>query len=262
MSNNSCFKNDCLKGKNILISGSLGALGKIITEKLLHHGATVFMSDIIPENKLNFDLRSDSYYYYCDVSNEESVVSLYKNIKKNHGTHPDIVLCHAGIAQDFPLENYSTEDWEKIYDINVKGSFLLSREGLKQMLGKQTFDNPGKIIYTSSWVAQVPWPQLSGYNSSKAAIEMLMKTAAREYAPKHIRINAIAPGQVDSGMAKKQFETDEIYRERTKRSIPVGFMQPSESVADAFLFLCSSASNYMTGSTLLVDGGNSLYPMI
>ena len=88
-----------------------------------------------------------------------------------------------------------------------------------------------------------------------------MRGMARELAPHGIRVNAIAPGIVGAGMAKRQWDTEPGYRRRAEKAIPLGRLQPPESVADGFVFLCSDASNYMTGATLLVDGGCSLYPM-
>jgi NAD(P)-dependent dehydrogenase (short-subunit alcohol dehydrogenase family) len=92
-------------------------------------------------------------------------------------------------------------------------------------------------------------------------MNQLMRSFARELAPKHIRANAIAPGIVSVGMAKKQWDTDPSYRTRAQKAIPLGQMQELDSVADAFLFMCSPASRYMTGAVLTVDGGCSLYPM-
>ena len=92
-------------------------------------------------------------------------------------------------------------------------------------------------------------------------MKQLMRSFARELADKGIRANAVAPGIVSVGMAKRQWDTDPSYRARAQKAIPLGYMQPLESVANAFLFLCSPAADYMTGAVLLVDGGCSLYPM-
>ncbi|MEP7358204.1 MAG: SDR family oxidoreductase, partial [Anaerolineales bacterium] len=119
----------------------------------------------------------------------------------------------------------------------------------------------GHLIFTTSWVQDVPWPEITPYSSSKAAMRALMRGFARELAPHNIRANAIAPGIVAAGLAQRQWDTDPSYRARAQKAIPLGFMQPPESVANAFLFLCSGMASYMTGSVLLVDGGCSLYPM-
>jgi NAD(P)-dependent dehydrogenase (short-subunit alcohol dehydrogenase family) len=107
----------------------------------------------------------------------------------------------------------------------------------------------------------VSWPEVGGYNASKAAMNQLMRSFARELSPHHIRANAVAPGIVDAGMAKKQWDTEPDFRSRTEKAIPLGKMQTLESVSNAFLFLCSDAAEYMTGSVLTVDGGCSLYPL-
>ena len=119
----------------------------------------------------------------------------------------------------------------------------------------------GKIIFTSSWVQDVPWPDITPYNVTKSGIKMLMRGMARELAAKGIRVNSVAPGIVAVGMAKRQWDTEPDYRRRAQKAIPLGYMQPPESVADALIFLSSDASDYITGATLLVDGGSSLYPM-
>ena len=119
----------------------------------------------------------------------------------------------------------------------------------------------GHLVFTTSWVSHTPWPDIGPYNASKAGMNQLMRSFARELAAKGIRANAIAPGIVAAGMAKRQWDTDPGYRARAQKAIPLGMMQPLESVVNAFLFLCSGAASYMTGSVLVADGGCSLYPM-
>jgi NAD(P)-dependent dehydrogenase (short-subunit alcohol dehydrogenase family) len=142
--------------------------------------------------------------------------------------------------------------------VNVKTAFLLGKNAARAMLDDGI---SGHLIFTTSWVAETPWPEIGPYNASKAAMNQLMRSFARELADKGIRANAIAPGIVSVGMAKHQWDTDPVYQARASKAIPLGEMQPLESVSDAFLFLCSRAASYMTGSVLTVDGGCSLYPM-
>jgi NAD(P)-dependent dehydrogenase (short-subunit alcohol dehydrogenase family) len=255
------FREDCLSDKLILISGGSGALGRVIVDSLVSHGATVCINDIVSESDVQFS-HSREFYYQSDITKSESVIEIFQTIISDHKRQPDIVLCHAGVVLSSAYEEYNLEEWQKVMDLNIKGSYLLSREAVKHMKGRYSYDNPGKIIFTLSWVDHVPWPEISAYTSSKAAVSMMMKSCARETAQYHIRVNGMAPGIVGAGMAKKQWDTEPEYRVRAEKAIPLGELQSTQSVANGILFLCSNASNYMTGATLLVDGGCSLYPMI
>jgi NAD(P)-dependent dehydrogenase (short-subunit alcohol dehydrogenase family) len=167
-------------------------------------------------------------------------------------------LCHIGMVIVKPLLEFTSEEWEETMAVNVRTAFLLAQAAARAMLEDRV---AGHLIFTTSWVADVPWPEIGPYNASKAAMKQLMRSFARELADQGIRANAVAPGIVSVGLAKRQWDTDPSYRARAQKAIPLGQMQPLESVADAFLFLCSPAADYMTGAVLLVDGGCSLYPM-
>ena len=117
----------------------------------------------------------------------------------------------------------------------------------------------GHIIFTGSWVQDVPWPEIAAYSASKAGLAMMMKTMALELARHQIRVNVIAPGIVAAGMAKYQMDHEPQYARRVASIIPLGRMQTTEDVARAAAFLCSDDAAYMTGTTLLVDGGCSLF---
>ncbi len=170
---------------------------------------------------------------------------------------PDTVCCHAGMVEAYPITEYPLTGFDHLMDINLRAAFIVAQTAARHW---QAHGLPGHLIFTTSWVQEVPWPEITPYNVSKAGLRMLMRGFARELAPA-IRANAIAPGIVGVGMAKRQWDTDPAYRSRAAKAIPLGYMQPPESVAHAFLFLCSGMASYMTGSVLLVDGGCSLYPM-
>jgi glucose 1-dehydrogenase len=257
----SVFASNCLENKLVLLSGASGDLGTVIVNYLLFHGAEVVMTDIKAshENQIN---QEKLHYYELDVTNEAAVVSFYDQINAKFSKSPDVVICHAGIVHLCSFHEESFEKWKKTYDVNTNGVFLFAREALKRMRGNFTYDNPGKLIFTSSWCGTVPQPRTAAYNSSKAAVDMLMKSIAREYAQEHIRVNCVTPGIVGVGMALHAYNTDAIYRSQVDKMIPVGKFQTPETVAEAMIFLCSAASNYMTGTSLTVDGGNSLYPLI
>jgi NAD(P)-dependent dehydrogenase (short-subunit alcohol dehydrogenase family) len=169
-----------------------------------------------------------------------------------------VVCCHAGVVDAFPVEQYPLDKFDALMEVNLRSAFVVAQVATRRWLAQGI---KGHLIFTTSWVQDVPWPEITPYNASKAAMKALMRGFARELAPKGIRANAIAPGIVAVGMAKHQWDTDPGYRARAQKAIPLGFMQPPETVAHTFLFLCSEMANYMTGAVLLVDGGCSLYPL-
>ena len=257
------FAADCLQGKAILITGGLGAIGKVVVQKLVEHSAKVAINDIVPEEVAQKWIEAAGcpaercIYVPADVTTAKGAQTLVEKTAECFG-RVDVALCHAGMAQSCSILEYSEKDWDRILDLNLKSAFLVAQTAARAMVAHGT---RGKIIFTSSWVQDTPWPDITPYNVSKSGMKMLMRGMARELAGKGIRVNSIAPGIVGVGMAKRQWDTEPDYRRRAEKAIPLGYMQPPESVADAFLFLCSEASDYMTGSTLLVDGGCSLYPM-
>lgn len=262
MSIASTFKEDCLKDRIVLITGGLGSIGEVCVKHLAAHGAKVAVNDIhdpdVAADKM--ELGDCIRYFQADVTDEASVARLFDEVESAFGP-PDVVFAHAGMVEVFDYWNYPVENFEKLMDLNVKGGFLVSREAVRRMKGTATAENPGRIIFTSSWVQDTPWPQISAYNASKSAVKMLMRTLAREVATRHILVNSMAPGIVAVGLAKREWDSNMEYRKRAQKAIPLGFMQPPESIAESFVFLASDASKYMTGANLLVDGGCSLYPM-
>jgi NAD(P)-dependent dehydrogenase (short-subunit alcohol dehydrogenase family) len=259
----STFTDDCLAGKSILITGALGAIGQVVVSTLVTHGAIVLANDILVQETANSFAASNRWpaaryrYVRADITKSNEVNRLLAAAVAQTGKL-DVALCHAGMVQGCPILDYSEADWDRIVDLNLKGSFLTAQAAARIMASQET---AGRIIFTSSWVQDVPWPEITPYTVTKSALRTMMRGMARELAPRGIRVNAIAPGIVGVGMAKRQWDTEPDYRRRAEKAIPLGKLQTAESVADALLFLCSDAADYMTGATLLVDGGCSLYPM-
>jgi len=257
------FSNECLSGKTILITGGLGAIGKVVVSQLLAHAAEVAVNDVLPEDDAQREIAEEGWpldrcqYVRADVTQPDQAQSLVASTVDRFG-RLDVALCHAGMVVSGHILDYSEKDWDRVMAVNLKGAFLVAQASAQTMVQRGT---RGKIVFTSSWVQDVPWPEITLYTVSKSGMNMLMRGMARELAAKGIRVNAVAPGIVAVGMAKRQWDTEPDYRRRAERAIPLGFMQPPETVAGAFIFLCSDASDYMTGATLLVDGGCSLYPM-
>ena len=258
-----CFDEDALNDCHVVISGGCGAIGVGVVKKLTDHGANVTVNDILESAVAESRLRDaganmeNLFYVKADLTQASQVGTLVKAAQSKFGPI-HTALCHIGMVIPKPLLEFETDEWDKTMAVNVKTAFLLGQATAKAMLEDGI---AGHLIFTTSWVADVPWPEIGPYNASKAAMKQLMRSFARELADKGIRANAIAPGIVSVGLAKHQWDTDPSYRSRAQKAIPLGYMQPLESVANAFLFLCSPAADYMTGSVLLVDGGCSLYPM-
>lgn len=252
-----------LDGKVILITGGLGALGLAIVQRLTRAGARMVIGDLLPAARAERLLRGGGVrpgtygYVSGDVSKpgpaRKLVDAAFRKFKRL-----DIALCHTGIVVCADLVDFSEKDFDRQINANVKTAFLVAQAAAQRMIKARI---KGKLIFTSSWVAHAPWPGIGPYNASKAAMNQLMRSFARELAPHGIRANVVAPGIVGAGMAKRQWDMDPVYRARAKRAIPLGVMQPLDSVADTFHFACSDMSDYMTGTILLADGGCSLYPM-
>lgn len=248
-----------LSGKTILITGGAGAIGQVIVRKLLEHGAAVAVNDVLPKEDAEAVLPQSERlrYFQADAARAEAVAAMFDAVESALGL-PNVVCCHAGMVGAHPVTDYPLAEYDKLMEVNVRAAFVVAQEAARRWSARGA---AGHLIFTSSWVQDVPWPEITPYTMSKSAMKAMMRGFARELAPKGIRANAIAPGIVGVGMAKRQWDTDPSYRARASKAIPLGYMQPPESVADAFVFLCSDMAAYMTGATLLVDGGCSLYPM-
>jgi NAD(P)-dependent dehydrogenase (short-subunit alcohol dehydrogenase family) len=249
-----------LQGQVILITGGCGDLGRPIVSAFLDHGASVIVNDILPPHEAAARLPDHPALAYVPggVTDPGGAAALLDAAASQFGATPSTVCCHAGLIGTHPVEEFPIDEFDAILSTNLRASFLLAQAAATRWRAEAT---PGHIVFTSSWVANTPWPGIAPYSASKAAMNSLARSFARELAPAGIRANALAPGIVDAGMARHQWDTDPDYRLRAERAIPLGYLQDTSSVANAMLFLVSPLAAYMTGSVLTVDGGCSLYPM-
>lgn len=257
------FTQDALAGQHIIISGGVGALGIGIVKKLTDHGAVMTVNDILEEAEALERLKSADIdlakirYISADMTQKAEVLRFVEEAITGFGMI-HTALCHTGIVTTVKLTEVDVDEWDNVMAINLRSAMLLAQTSVNHMLEN---DIKGQVIFTTSWVSETPWPEIGPYHTSKAGMNQLMRGFARELAAEGIRANAIAPGIVGAGMAKRQWDTDPDYKARAQKAIPLGFLQPVDTVADALLFMCSPAASYMTGSVLFVDGGCSLYPM-
>jgi NAD(P)-dependent dehydrogenase (short-subunit alcohol dehydrogenase family) len=249
-----------LDGRHIVVTGGSGDIGRAMAVELVSRGARVTVFDVreparqdgAEPDPLNAAIDAGSVaFVQVDVCDRPAVRAALEQIAPF-----DVVVGNAGISDSAPFLEITDDQWRRHLDVNLTGNFYLGQEAARLMI---THGVEGRIIYTGSWVQEVPWPEIAAYSASKAGLAMLMKTMALELAKHNIRVNVVAPGIVAAGMAKYQMDHEPQYASRVANIVPLGRMQTPEDVARATAFLCSDDAAYMTGSTLLADGGCSLF---
>lgn len=249
-----------LKGRVIAITGGSGDIGTATAVRLNAEGARIALLDLRPPKMLPRALKNSSVSYItCDVTDRLSVESGFHQIMQDY-KRLDVAIANAGMVENEPFLKINYEKWKATLDVNLTGAFHTAQVAARIMAKQKPNKNGirGKILFTGSWVQDMPWPEGTSYIVSKSGVKMLAKTMAQEFAGLGIRVNVLAPGIVMAGLSKKIYESNPTFRKRVGLAIPLGVMQTAESVADGFAFLSSDDSDYMTGSILLVDGGASL----
>jgi 3-oxoacyl-[acyl-carrier protein] reductase len=241
-----------LKGKSALITGAAQGIGKDIALGMAREGANIAIADVNIESAQSTSqevnsLGVKSIALKLDVSNQDSVTETFKTFIEEFNTL-DILVNNAGITRDGVLLRMKEEDWDAVLNINLKGTFLCSKEAIKIMRKQRS----GKIISISSVVAFMGNPGQANYSSSKAGLIGLTKTIAKEYASRGIRANAVAPGFIQTAMT--DVLSDEV-KDEMKKSIPLGQFGSPEDVTNAVIFLSSKEADYITGQVIHVNGG-------
>jgi NAD(P)-dependent dehydrogenase (short-subunit alcohol dehydrogenase family) len=238
-----------LASVGIAVTGAAGDIGFAMTKELSARGASVTAIDRVPAPDRIVEL--GCAYVEADVTDREAIEAALAAIDPL-----DIAIGNAGIVEAAPFLQVTAEEWQAHLDVNLTGCFNVGQAAARLMVER---GRPGLVLFTGSWVGEIPWPEISAYSVSKAGVRMLARSMARELAPHGIRVNVVAPGIVFAGMARRQYETDPAYARRASVVVPLGELGTAEQVAKATAFLCSPDAAYMTGSVLLVDGGASLF---
>lgn len=244
-----------LQGKIALVTGATSGIGKSIAFLFAQEGATVIgvgtsQTKIEEATQAALELQLPLTYSKVDIANKEMVEALIKSIIEHYGKI-DILVNNAGITRDGLLMKMSDDDWHKVIDVNLTSAFYTCRATIRHMIKARE----GSIINVSSIVGLIGNAGQTNYAASKAGLIGFSKSLALEVASRKVRVNAIAPGFIETGMvealgdAKKQQAAD---------GIPMGRMGNPEEIAATALFLASSAASYITGQVLVVDGGLSL----
>jgi NAD(P)-dependent dehydrogenase (short-subunit alcohol dehydrogenase family) len=245
-----------LSGKTILITGALGAIAEHLVRRLAESGATLVLTDIKPEQHAQATLNEwkilpSSYVYFpADITDSSQVHAV---VCAAFGKFPDMdtVIGHAGGCGLHPFATTSEADYERIFRFNYFAQTYLARSVLARWTENKI---AGHLIFTSSYVARMPHTLIPSYSSAKAALENFARSLALEYALTGIRVNVVSPGNVAAGSSLKVFDEDPAYREFVLR-VSLGRRNSPQSIADAFVFLCSPLAAEVNGQVLSPDYG-------
>ena len=247
-----------LSGSIAIVTGGNRGIGFAIAEGLAKHGARVVIANTHAEggraavaNLKDQGLAAEAVP--TDVSDSQAVSHLVEDVMQRHG-HIDILVNNAAVILRKPAEEVTEEEWDRLMSVNLRGAFVCCREVGRHMIDQRK----GKIINVSSNVSQVVQPLRSVYSVAKAGLSHLTRALALEWAPYGINVNAIGPGATLTDINRQYFEEHPDDFQARVDQIPMGRIgMPADSVGVA-VFLASAASDYMTGQTLIVDGGTNL----
>jgi glucose 1-dehydrogenase len=249
-----------LTAKVALITGSSRGIGRACAIEMARAGADICVNyrshpaeaeDVAAEIR---DLGRQAIVVGCDVSDRAAVDAMVAQTVAELG-HLDIAVANAYYSKREPFLELSLDAMRQTLDVTLWGAFHLAQSAARQMDAQ---GQGGALLFITSVLAQIPMPTSLPYNTAKAGVEHMCATIARELAPHRIRANAIEPGWTDTP-GERQFTSEDEIRQEGAR-LPWGRLATSEDIANAAVFLCSDAADYITGTVLKVDGGYTLNP--
>lgn len=267
-----------LKGKNILLTGALGILGKVFTESYILNGANVFITDLNQDHIDSFVKELKQKYreqkfeirgMACDLSKEDQIVSLINKFENDFGSihvlHNNAASKSSDLNKFFePFENYSLETWREVMSVNVDGMFLMAKHVGKHMIKNKIKGSiiqtssiygvvaPDQRIYEGSSYMNRPINTPAVYSASKAAVIGLTQYLSAYWGAAGIRVNTLTPGGMESGQ-------NNTFKENYSRRVPLNRMGNPSELTGALIYLASDASSYVTGQNIVVDGGLSVW---
>lgn len=240
-----------ISGRTALVTGGAKGIGRACAEALAAAGAKVIIADMDDAAGQATAQALGGSFVRLNVTKKSEVDAVAAEITRQNGAL-DILVNNAGVVQNGPSEDVAMEDWQRVIDVNLNGVFYCAQAFGKEMVkaGK------GSIVSISSICGSVtvhPQPQ-AAYNASKAAVNLLSKSLAVEWAQKGVRVNAVAPGYTATELTLAGRSRPEWY-DTWMRMTPMGRLGEPKEIANAVLFLASDAASYITGTVLMVDGG-------
>jgi len=241
-----------LEGKVALITGGAQGIGRAIVLLFAREGAKVVITDINVQKAQETcreveSLGQEGLAIGGNVADAREAEAMILQAVEKFG-HLDILVNNAGITRDQVLLRMKEEDWDLVFSVNLKGAFHCTKAALRPFLKQKG----GKVVNIASVTGQMGNAGQANYAASKAGVIGFTKSIAREYANRNIQVNAVAPGFIDTAMSRAIPQRD---REFLIKQIPMERLGTPEDVAEAVLFLCSPAANYVTGQVLNVNGG-------
>jgi len=257
-----------LAGQHALVTGASSGIGSAVARALAEAGAAVALNyhgQAKAAEALAHEIThagGRAIVAGGDIASEAHVAAIFRRCLEAFGTL-DIVVANAGIQRDAPVADMSLEQWNEVLAVNLTGQFLCARAAVREF--RRRGPRPavsralGKIICMSSVHQVIPWAGHVNYAASKGGIQLMMQSLAQELAPERIRVNAIAPGAIRTPINRVAWDTPAAL-ERLLTLVPYGRIGEPADIGDAAVWLASDRSDYVTGTTLFVDGGMTLYP--
>jgi glucose 1-dehydrogenase len=256
-----------LAGQSALVTGASSGIGRAVALAMARAGADVVVNYVTnPEAAQAVVAEIErsgrrGLAIRADVSVEAEVDAMFAQAVAAFGTL-HVVVCNAGLQRDAALTEMTLAQWNTVIGVNLTGQFLCARAAAREFLRRGAVDVSaalGKIICMSSVHQQIPWAGHVNYATSKGGIMQMMQSMAQELAPHHIRVTGIAPGAIRTPINTAAWDTPAAYASLMKL-VPYGRIGEPSDIAQAAVWLASDASDYVTGTTLFVDGGMTLYP--
>lgn len=257
-----------LQGQNALVTGADSGIGKGVALELAKAGARVLINyahnedaaaEVVDEIKAK---GGDAFAHRADVSNEGEVQTMFADMFVRWGTI-DILVNNAGLQKDSKFVDMTLDQWQTVININLTGQFLCAREAAREFIRRGVVEGrskaAGKIICMSSVHEVIPWGGHVNYATSKGGIMMMMKSMAQELAPHKIRVMSIGPGAIQTHINQSAWNTPEALS-KLLTLIPYNRIGEAEDIGKLAAWLASDEADYITGTTIFMDGGMTLYP--
>ena len=257
-----------LEGQKALVTGANSGIGKGVALALGAEGADVVVNWVSGEEAANDVVkqvrahRVEAYAHRADVSDENQVREMFRAMIERFGTI-DILINNAGLQRDAPFTEMSLEQWNTVISVNLTGQFLCAREAVREFKRRGVVSAvscaAGKIICMSSVHEVIPWAGHVNYATSKGGVMMMMRSIAQEVAPYRIRVNSLCPGAIRTPINRNAWDSPEAMQSLLTL-IPYRRIGEAEDIGRVAAWLASDYADYITGASIFIDGGMTLYP--